>query len=78
MKCLFEDFENQPKEVADIIQKYNDIFGDDFGRMDYKDMANMCTEMEAIGYTFESGLDNEPYGLRPIGIDIEEIEGFND
>ena len=35
--------------------------------MDYQDMADMHNEVYAVGYTFESGLDNEPYDLRPIG-----------
>jgi hypothetical protein len=78
MKDLFEDYENQPQEIADIIQRYADDFGGDGNEMDYKDTANMCEEMEAIGYTFDFGLDNEPFGLRPIGTKLEELEGFED
>lgn len=64
---LFEDFENIPKKVQIILDKYAEKFGNDFGDMDYKDMADMHNEIYAVGYTFESGLDNQPYDLRPIG-----------
>jgi len=64
---LFEDYENIPKKVQIILDKYAEKFGDDFGDMDYKDMADMHNEIYAVGYTFESGLDNQPYDLRPIG-----------
>jgi ribosomal protein L39E len=64
---LFEDYENIPKKVQIILDKYAEKFGDDFGNMDYKDMADMHNEIYAVGYTFESGLDNQPYDLRPIG-----------
>jgi hypothetical protein len=64
---LFEDYENIPKKVQTILDKYAENYGDDFGDMDYKDMADMHDEVYAVGYTFESGLDNQPYDLRPIG-----------
>jgi ribosomal protein L39E len=64
---LFEDYENIPKKVQIILDKYAEKFGNDFGDMDYKDMADMHNEIYAVGYTFESGLDNQPYDLRPIG-----------
>ena len=64
---LFEDYENIPEKVQNILDKYAENFGDDFGDMDYKDMADMHDEVYAVGYTFESGLDNQPYDLRPIG-----------
>ena len=64
---LFEDYENIPEKVQTILDKYAENFGDDFGDMDYKDMADMHDEVYAVGYTFESGLDNQPYDLRPIG-----------
>jgi hypothetical protein len=46
--------------------------------MDYKDTRNMLEEVESVGYTFGYGLDNEPYGLRPIGVRLNELKGFED
>jgi len=76
---LFEDYENIPKQVQDILDKYSKKFGDDLGNMDYKDMAEMHDEVYAVGYTFESGLDNQPYDLRPIGTKGKsELEEYKD
>jgi hypothetical protein len=75
---LFEDYENIPKKVQTILDRYAEEFGDDLGNMDYKDMAKMHDEVYAVGYTFESGLDNQPYDLRPIGTkgksEVEELK----
>jgi hypothetical protein len=73
---LFEDYENIPPEVQNILDKYAEEFGDDFGGMDYKDMANMHNEIYAVGYTFDSGLDNMAFGLRPVGVNLNELQGF--
>jgi hypothetical protein len=64
---LFEDYEDIPQNLQNILDKYMQKFDDDFGNMDYNDMADMHDEVYEIGYTFESGLDNQPYDLRPIG-----------
>jgi hypothetical protein len=61
---LFEDYQNQPKELAKIVDFYMDKFKD--GDYDYVDSRNFLKEVNAIGYTFDYGLDNEPYNLRPI------------
>ena len=42
------------------------------GDYDYQDSKNFLKEVEAIGYTFDYGLDNEPYGLRPIGTKFKQ------
>jgi len=75
---LFEDYENIPKNVQTILDIYAEKFGDDFGNMDYKDMADMHNEIYAVGYTFDSYLDNQPYGLRPIGVSLNELKGYED
>jgi hypothetical protein len=75
---LFEDYENIPKNVQTILDIYAEKFGDDFGNMDYKDMADMHNEIYAVGYTFDSYLDNQPYGLRPIGVALNELKGYED
>jgi hypothetical protein len=75
---LFEDYENIPSEVQEILDRYAEQFGEDFGRMDYKDMANMHKEIESFGYTFDSYLDNQPFGLRPIGVELNQLKGYEE
>ena len=67
---LFENYEKQPKELAEIVDFYMEKFEE--GDYDYQDSQNFLKEVEAIGYTFDYGLDNEPYGLRPIGTKLKE------
>lgn len=71
---LFQDYDNMPSELKAIVEKYGARY--EAGEMDYKDTAQFLEEVEAIGYTFDYYLDNEPYGLRPIGVNIAEVEGF--
>jgi hypothetical protein len=73
---LFEDYENIPKKVNVILEKYQQEYGEDYSGMDYKDTARMLKEIEREGYTFGAGLDNQPYGLRPIGVRLNQLEGF--
>ena len=61
---LFEDYESQPKELSEIVEMYEERYAD--GDMDYKGTKEFLSEVNAIGYTFDSGLDNEPYNLRPM------------
>ena len=75
---LFQDYENIPPQVQQILDRYADEFGGDGSEMDYKDTANMLKEIEAVGYTFDYYLNNEPYGLRPIGVKITELQGYED
>ena len=75
---LFEDYENIPANIQEILDKYSDAFGGDGSDMDYKDTANMLKEFEAEGYTFDYGLDNEPFGLRPIGVKLNELRDYED
>ena len=67
---LFENYDEQPEELAEIVNFYMEKF--DEGDYDYEDSKNFLKEVEAIGYTFDYGLDNEPYGLRPIGTELDE------
>lgn len=73
---LFEEYEQQPAQVRAIYDKYQDKIID--GDFDYSDSAEFLKEMESIGYTFEYGLDNEPYGLRPIDIPLNQLEGYEE
>lgn len=58
---LFEDYEDQPEEVSVILSKY------EVEDNDYDILEQLLAELEEIGYTFEYGLDAEPYDLRKIG-----------
>lgn len=67
---LFENYDKQTKKLAEIVENYMSKF--DEGDYDYQDSKNFLKEVEAVGYTFDFGLDNEPYGLRPIGTKLKE------
>lgn len=54
---LFENYEQQPENLKTILKKYEN------GEFDYIECENLLKEVESIGYTFEYGLDAEPYDL---------------
>lgn len=58
---LFEHYDKQPAKLSKIVEKYSS------DESDYSDTEKFLKEVEAIGYTFDYGLDNEPYNLRKIG-----------
>ena len=72
MKDLFETPELIPSEVQLILESYNE----DESTNDYLDLQRLTNELEQIGYTLDYGLDAEPFGLRPIGVKLEELEGY--
>ena len=72
---LFDSPELIPKKVNCIFEKYYAKYGD---CMDYKDTQAMLDEVNKVGYTFEYYLDNVPYALRPIGVKLNEVEGYED
>ena len=73
---LFEFPEKQPKEVQGIVEKYEEIFATE--GESYELAANMKAELEALGYTMEYYLDAIPFGLRRIGVPLEQVEGFEE
>jgi hypothetical protein len=60
---LFEDYENIPENVQNILDKYEDDFVDG----NYSGLEKASNELKKIGYTFEYYLDGQAYDLRPIG-----------
>lgn len=56
---LFEHWELIPKDVSDILERYNE----DEQPNDYNTLARLQSELNAIGYNFNYGLDAEPFGL---------------
>ena len=65
---LFDDWENLPEEPKNLYLKWSKVLGGDDGEYEgmdrYKMMGIMQDEFESKGYTFDWGLDAEPYGLR--------------
>jgi hypothetical protein len=71
MKDLFETPELIPQDVQAILETFNE------------DAPNTYTELDRVrdgifelGYTFDYYLDANPYGLRPAGVELQELEGW--
>ena len=75
---LFQDYNNIPKNVSLILEKNTAEFGDEFGAMDFEDTKKMQKEVEAKGYTFDYDMDGSIYGLRPINVPLNHLEGYED
>ena len=66
----FENIDDLPEEVQELVGKWSEL-----ETTDYRELKKMQDEFEAIGWTFDFGLDGVPYGLRPKGDQgIEETE----
>lgn len=61
---LFAEYENLPQNIQDLIQRLEDTL--EAGGNRYLALANLLQEFEAEGYTFDYGLDAEPFGLKKI------------
>jgi hypothetical protein len=71
---LFEDYENIPPNIQAILDKYEEDLQDG----NYAGLSKALKEVQAEGYTFEYYLDGQAYALRPIGVPLNHIEGFED
>jgi hypothetical protein len=71
MKDLFETPELIPSDVQAILESF-----DEESENTYLELDRIIDKLEDIGYTFEYWLDGESYGLRPINIKLEELEGY--
>jgi hypothetical protein len=56
---LFEHYDNLPKELKKVLDKYPEV-------ETYDDCEKMLKDMNKIGYTFDYYLDAIPYNLRKI------------
>jgi hypothetical protein len=72
MKDLFETPELIPNEVQAVL----DTLSEDANS--YWELERIRIQVEKLGYTFDYGLDAEPYALRPIDIQLNQIEGYED
>lgn len=70
MKDLFETPELIPKNVQAILETFSDEANP------YWELERMLKQIEPLGYTFDYGLDADPYGLRPIGMELVELEDW--
>ena len=70
MKDMFETPELVPQEVTAILETIDEDADQ------YKELARLVNAIEKYGYTFDYYLDAEPYGLRPIGVELKELEGY--
>jgi hypothetical protein len=71
MKDLFETPELIPQDVQAILETFNEDTPNT-----YEELNRLTNELEVIGYTFDYYLDAEPYGLRPVGVELQELEGW--
>ena len=65
MKDLFETPELIPNEVQAILETFDENYDNT-----YLELDRILGEIEPLGYTFDYYLDAEPYGLRPIGVEL--------
>ena len=59
---LFEHYEKLPLEIQAVLSKYYELDNT------YENCRAMQNELEALGYTFEWGLDAIPYDLREMSV----------
>ena len=62
---LFEAYEQQPPELAKVLSDFEEEHTE-FDELNYEACKELLRRVEAIGYTFEYGLDAQPYDLRKI------------
>ena len=72
MLDLFETPELIPSEVQAVLDTFND------GANEYLELDRIVCELEMIGYTFDFYLDAEPYGLRPVGMELSQLDGYGE
>jgi hypothetical protein len=70
MKDLFETPELIPNEVQAVLDTFNEDADS------YQELSRLVSELEPLGYTFDYYLDAVPYGLRPIGVELEDLETY--
>ena len=71
MKDLFETPDLIPIDVQIVLESF-----DEDAPNGYHELQRLVDEIEPLGYTFDYYLDAEPYGLRQIGMELEELEGW--
>jgi hypothetical protein len=70
MKDLFETPELIPQDVQAILETFNEDADP------YHELDRVRDGIWELGYTFDYYLDANPYGLRPAGVKLQELEGW--
>jgi hypothetical protein len=70
MKDLFETPELIPQDVQAILETFNEDADP------YHELDRVRDGIWELGYTFDYYLDANPYGLRPVGVRLQELEGW--
>lgn len=70
MKDLFETPELIPENVQAVLETFDEDSDP------YKELDRILSELEPLGYVFDYYLNADPYGLRPIGTELKELEGW--
>jgi hypothetical protein len=71
MKDLFETPDLIPIDVQIVLESFDEDCANTYHELD-----RLLSELEPLGYTFDYYLDAEPYGLRPIHMELVELEGW--
>ena len=72
---LFQYYELMPENVSSIFNMYYEMGGNEW---DYDNLKKLEGDLEQLGYTFDYGLDAEPYGLRPIELSLNQLKDFEE
>jgi hypothetical protein len=72
---LFQYYELMPENVSSIFNMYYEMGGNEW---DYDSLKKLEGDLEELGYTFDYGLDAEPYGLRPIELSLNQLKDFEE
>ena len=65
MEDYFENIDQLPIEVKVIVEEFIEVFTETTSHI-YKLNEKYLNKLEVLGYTFEYGLDGDPYNLRPM------------
>lgn len=62
---LFNNQEEMPPVLLELVEEFQ--YKDATTGLNYNDCREFQARAEKIGFTFEWGLDAEPYNLKPLG-----------
>jgi hypothetical protein len=66
---LFDYYDKQPEEL----QKITIAYASKLDELSYDELREFEDAVNKIGYTFDWGLDAIPFGLRPIGVESNQL-----
>jgi hypothetical protein len=72
---LFQYYELMPENVSATFNMYYEMNDNEWS---YDSLSKLQSELKELGYTFDYGLDAEPYGLRPIELSLNQLKDFEE